>query len=189
MAAITTLAAVGGLALTAAGTASSISGARSTQKAQEQGIAAQQEGEVARKKAMEIDASRRRREIIRQSMIARSHALATGVNQGAAGKGGSAMPGSFGQIMGESNFALAGVDSQLQLGRDLFASNVNLLNARRAGASAETTTSMGRGLSSLGGTALGNIGAIDRIGGTVSGWMGSSPSGSVMTSFGGNKYK
>ena len=159
-----TISAIAGFAMSAAGTGMGFSASKKTEAANEQAIAAQQKAEAIRMKAMEFDASRRRREIIRQAQIARSYALATGVNQGASK--GSGLQGAFGQILGKAGFDLEGVEGQLGFGREMFAANTELLAARRAGASADTQKATAQGLTSLGGQIISNLGAIDRLGNT-----------------------
>lgn len=150
-----------GLGLAVAGTATSIFGGFQSNSAQKDAIKAQQKAEAIRERAITLDASRRRREIIRQGMILRSQALATGVARGA--QDGSALPGSFAQIGGQVSFNLAGVNENEQLGHELFAANRELLDARMKQGDAETISNVGRGLSSLGGAVIGNLGAIDRL--------------------------
>lgn len=150
-----------GLGLAAAGAVASFIGSSKSSSAQEASIDAQQRAEAIRFKAMKLDADRRRREMIRQGMIARSQALATGTAQGMSS--GSAQHGAFGQVAGFTNWNISGINQNEQIGTELFAANRELLSARRQEASAATISSFGAGLSSLGGAVLGNIGAINRV--------------------------
>ena len=150
-----------GLALSVLGAAKQASAAKQYQKGQEAAIAAQTRAEELRKRAMEIDAARRRREMIRQAMIARSQALTVATSQGASK--GSGLQGAFGQISGGLAFGLEGVNQQEGIGQGLFAANVDLLNAKRMQAGAETSSTIGKGISSLGGTLISNMEPIGKL--------------------------
>lgn len=151
----------GGLALQAAGTFMQISAANDAADAQKKVIGEQQKQETLREKSMELDARRRQRDIIRQGIIAKSQALSVGTNQGAGQ--GSGLQGAYGQIAGQTNWSLSGVDSALSTGHEMFASNRQMLDYRKDEADAGARMAIGSGLSSLGGkvagsaTGLGNI--------------------------------
>lgn len=77
------------------------------QKAQKEGLAyqqqaidAQQKAEQARKAAMNLDASRRRREVVRNQVAANAQSQ-TAANASGAGLG-SGLPGAYGGISGRS---------------------------------------------------------------------------------------
>lgn len=150
-----------GIGLAIAGTATKTLGSILGSSAQKHVIADQQRAEQIRERAMELDASRRRREMIRQGMIQRAQALATGVAQGA--NFGTAIPSAYAQIGGQVAFGLEGVTKNEQLGRELFATNRDLLGARQEQANAESITAIGSGLSSLGGAVIGNLGPINNL--------------------------
>lgn len=152
---------IGGLALSAVGTATQMSAAQDAERAQNTVINNQQKSEATRQQAMLLDADRRKREIVRQGIIARSHALATGINQGVTG--GSALPGTYGQISGEEGVNLLGVNNAVSFGTDIFQANQGVLQGRRAEAAAGTKSAIGSGISSLGsklGSLTGQIGNI-----------------------------
>lgn len=156
-----------GLALSIAGGFMKTQAAREQQQAQEQLIAVQQRQEGIREQALTLDAQRRRRQAIRQSMIQRAQALTTATSQGASQ--GSALGGSYGQIAGELNFAMEGINQQEAFGHQMFSANRDALVARRAMAASETQSTTGSGLSSLGGTLISNLGPISRMGGNLTG--------------------
>lgn len=151
----------GGLALSAAGTAVSYDAAQKSAEASRNISSEQQNQETIREQAMNLDARRRQRNIIRQGLIAKSQALAVGTSQGAANSSG--MQGAFAQIQGETNWGLQGVANSLNFGSQMFASNRKILDYRKDEASAGAEGALGAGLSSLGGkisgsaTGLGNI--------------------------------
>lgn len=159
-----------GLGIAAVGVGTSIYSASQQSDAAEAQIAAQQRAEAARQRAMEIDADRRRRQMVRQQVIARSQALATTTSQGAAGlnREGSGLPGAYGQIAGATAFGLSGINLSEQTGTELFAANQDLLAAKQDMSSAQSMAQIGGALSSFGGAMVNNYGAIDRI-------FGSSP--------------
>lgn len=139
---------VGGLALSAVGTMQQMSAAQDAEKAQNTIIGNQQKAESARQQSMLLDADRRKREIVRHGIIARSQALTTGTSQGASF--GSAMPGAMGQINSELAFNYQGVNNAVSLGTDIFNANQGVLQGRIAEAAAGTKSAMGAGLSSMG---------------------------------------
>lgn len=140
---------VGGLALSAVGTMQQMSAAQDAEKAQNTIIGNQQKAESARQQSMLLDADRRKREMVRQGIIARSQALTVGTSQGASF--GSALPGAMGQINSELAFNYQGVNNAVSLGTDIFNANQGVLQGRRDEAAAGTKAAMGQGLSSMGG--------------------------------------
>jgi hypothetical protein len=88
------------------------------QKAYEQSVKA----EGLRKQQMELDATRARRQIIRDAVRARSMSLTIANAQGAAQ--GSGLFGALAQITAESNRQGLGVAQNLGIGRGIFAANL-----------------------------------------------------------------
>lgn len=132
----------------AAGTAATVSATQQASKAQER-------AERARESAMNLDARRRQRQILREAQVARATALSNATSQGA--QGGSGLQGAYGQVSGEANTASVGVEQNRQLGSEIFAAN-------RQYASAQSTAAFGGALQSVGGQILQNRGAIARVG-------------------------
>lgn len=142
----------------------------------------QKEENDQRKNAMELDATRRKREFIRQSIAARSLALSTTTNQGAFNS--SALPGAYAGISGRTNVNELGVNQNAEIGRNIFALNDKISDAQstasvfqtqsnQAGAEAAKAGAM----VSLGSTLMSNAVTIGKIGGSVGGlWGGSSGS-------------
>lgn len=164
MAAISTLIAGAGLALGAFGAYQSYKSSQQANASQQQAIVAQQEAEALRKQQMDLDATRRRREILRQSVAARSASLAVTTAQGAAYEGGSALPGAYGSISGRTNVNLAGINQNQELGGGIFEAHSNQLTAYKNAANYQSQASMWQGVSSLGGSLLNNAGTIGQIG-------------------------
>lgn len=123
--------------------------------AQAQASEAQGKAEKARESAMNLDARRRQREIIRQAQLARATALSNATSQGA--QAGSGLQGGYGQVAGEANTASTGVEMNRQLGSEIFSAN-------RDQASANSQAAFGGALQSIGGQILQNRGAIQRVG-------------------------
>lgn len=162
MAAVSTMVAVAGLGMAAAGTVMSTSAAAQQAQAQQQALAFQRQAEEARKKAMNLDAMRRRREMVRQSIIARATALATATKQGA--QFGSALSGAYGNISGRTGVNILGINQNQQLGNEIFNANIGASMAYSEAASWGAYSQVGSGLSSLGGAVMKNSGTIAQIG-------------------------
>lgn len=143
---------IGGFVLGAAGLGVQVNAAYSAQNAQEHVIRSQQNAEAIRYNSMQIDANRRRREAIRQSIIQRATANAAANSQGA--QYGSALPGAYGQIAGTTNQGFNNIGLQESLGNQMFANNLDMLQGRREEAAAGTQAAIGQGLGSLGGRAM-----------------------------------
>lgn len=124
--------------------------------------------EAVRQDAMQLDAQRKRREILRQTAMARSQALATATVQGAAGAGGSALPGAYGQIAGQAGNSYVGVNQAESQGNAMFALNRQAADASVITAAGQTAQSIGQGLFQLGGSLGQAQQAINSIGGQPS---------------------
>lgn len=201
MPAISTLIAVGGLALAAGGAYESYSAAQEHNSAQQQQLAANQEHanltnasalkvqgdnvkaveaqqnvEKISQEQMNLDATRRQREIIRSSVVANSQAVSAETNAGAAGPGGSTVSGIQGNIAGRTGVNLLGVTQNQEAGNAIFGFHQDQLNAYKQAAldgfvpataqfpdSSGTTAAIGAGLSSLGGGLVKSEGTIGRV--------------------------
>jgi hypothetical protein len=163
MAAVSTILAGIGLGISAAGTVAGVAAANEQNKAQKEALAADQRAEDARRRAMDLDASRKRREIIRQAQLARATALTNATAQGA--EAGSGLQGGFGAISGQSGVNTLGVTQNQELGGRIFDANAQKNAAHRNAASAGSMESLAMGISSLGGALTKNAGTIARIGG------------------------
>jgi hypothetical protein len=181
MAAISTMiigaTAIAGLGLSGAGMYQSYQGQKRQAASQQEAIRLQQQMDDQRKKAMELDAMRRKREMIRQSIAARSMALATTTALGASAEGSSALPGSYGGIQGRTGVNELGVNQNLEIGRSMFGLQRGVSAAYQNAASAGSQVAMGQGLSSLGGTLLKNLDTFGRVGSFMSGGFGASARG------------
>lgn len=140
--------AVAGLILQAVGLGVSVVG-------QINQTSAAKKAEAARQKQMNLEESRRRRDIIRNTIATQAAARNTAANQGALY--GSAYPGGQGQIAGRGGDQLVASRQNQDLGNDVFAANKDYYNA-------SVLTDFGAGLSSLGGMLVSNAGTIKRVG-------------------------
>lgn len=150
----------GSLAISAVGIGMQVSASREAAAASQRSIEAQKRAEAARFAGQEIDANRRRREMIRRSIIARSQALSNATARGAADS--SALGGAFGQIAGLNAFNLSGVGLGQQIGSELFAANAQGLLAKQDEAGALGSAATGQGIASLGGAIGRNVGTISK---------------------------
>lgn len=107
---------------------------------------AAQDAEKARKRQMNLEATRRKREIIREGVRARATALSNASAQGAAE--GSGLQGGYGQVAGATNRALLATNQDQQLGNRVFKANAQY-------AKAGTLSAIGQGISSIGDTISG----------------------------------
>lgn len=162
MAAISTIIAGIGVAASIAGTGMGIYGSMQQAKAQKESIAAQREAERQRQIAMNLDATRKKREMIRQAQVATANAQATANNQGAGQSSG--LPGSLGAISGQSGVSMLGVEQNREIGNNIFAANARSSAAQMDAADSMSMQSLASGVGSLGGALVKNAGAIDRVG-------------------------
>jgi len=102
-------------------------------------IAQQAQADELRNQASILDATRKRRDVIRQGIVANATSLTNATNQGAAGPGSTALAQSANDISGQSGVNLTGINQNLELGQKLFAINKNIssiyLNAQDQNAS------------------------------------------------------
>src|SRR5262245_14983635 len=105
--AIAAAAAVGGLALSAVSMTQQAKYANEAAKANAAAIDQQKQAEAFRKQAMDLDATRRRREMIRNMIASNATAETVATAQGA--QFGSALPGAYGGISGRTGVNELGV--------------------------------------------------------------------------------
>lgn len=156
-----TIALMGGLAMSAVGTIMGANASSHLAEAQKGVLGEQQKQEGIRQQAMELDARRRQREVVRQGIIAKSQALATTTNQGA--QFGSGLQGAYGQIQGQQNWTLSGINSSLNFGREMFASNASLLDYRKQEADAGSSMATASGITSFGGKVASSASHFDNL--------------------------
>lgn len=153
-----------GAAIGAIGSVVSVVGQVMSYSAQQRMIneqtAASKRAENAREQQMQLDAQRRRRQAVREGLLARSMSLSAGVNQGA--QYGTGVAGGMAGAMGMSLENQQGVNSGEILGSRIFQANRDYFDATQRG---QAGMALGQGISALGGALTSNAGAIGRLGG------------------------
>lgn len=91
-------------------------------------ISQQAQADALRMQASELDATRRRRDEIRKSIVAQSTSLTRATNQGASSPGSTAVAQARADIQGQSNTNILGITQNLGLGRQLFEINRSISN-------------------------------------------------------------
>jgi len=141
---------IAGLAIAASvvGTGLSVYGSVQANKASKR-------AEQLREKQMNLEATRKQRELIRQKQVQNAQALAVATAQGA--QQGSGLQGAYGSISGSTGRQQLATSQNQEIGAGIFAAN-------RSAASASTIADAGGGLSSLGQGILNNYGTLQRVG-------------------------
>lgn len=162
MAVFSTIIAAVGAAAAVAGTIGSVymSQQQASSARKSQRIA--QEQENIRQRQMNLDAIRKKREIIRQQQMAMAQAQSTAVGQGA--DSGSALEGAYGSISGQSGVNLQGVNINQSMGNEMFALNRRGTQIGNQASAAGTAAAGFSGLSSLGDSIVKNSETISRVG-------------------------
>lgn len=154
--------AVIGIGAAAGGSYLSYKGSREQAKYQSKALQQQAQEEQVRRKQMELDSRRRRREVIRQAQLARATALTSATAQGAGQ--GSGLQGGYGQISGRTGVNSLGISQNEAFGSQIFDLNAGASNFYSQAARAGSTSAMGAGLTSLGGLVLNNMGPLSSLG-------------------------
>ena len=102
---------------------------------------ASEKAEKLRKRQMNLEAMRKKRELIREGVMARAQALSAATAQGGAESSGLA--GGYGQITGQVNRNVLATNQDQQLGNRMFKANAQYA---RGG----MISSVGQGISSVG---------------------------------------
>lgn len=143
-----------GVGLQAFGMAKSVHAAKEASQASQAEIAANMQAEEARKQQMNLDAARRRREDIRQSIQAGSQALSNATAQGA--ELGSGLAGGYGQISGRTGTSITGINEAQGIGNRIFAAHMAAGQAGIQEAYWRGQMGFGNAMSSLGGAIITN---------------------------------
>ncbi len=114
--------------------------------------------EKAKENAIRLDAQRKRREIIRQGIMARAQALAAGTASGA--QHGSGLPGALGMAANQTGFNIAGINQSEQNASEQF-------RFQRQISEAKGDMAMGQGLTALGGNITNSLGSIQKLSGLI----------------------
>jgi hypothetical protein len=145
------------------GTAISLVGTVISASAQQKMVAEQtrasKKAENAREQQMRLDATNRRRQAVRDAVMARAMGLTAGVSQGA--QSGSGVAGGIANATGQGLENQQVSSASEVLGGRVFAANREYFDATQRGSA---NMAFGQGLSALGGAIVSNAGAIQRIG-------------------------
>lgn len=116
---------------------------------------ASEKAERLRKRQLNLTSARRRREAVREALVARSTATANATNQGA--QFGSGLAGGQSQIQGAAGRSIQDTNQAQDIGVGIFSANAAIARGRGL-------ESIGGGISSLGGAIGQNQGGFDRLG-------------------------
>jgi hypothetical protein len=163
MAVFTSIIGAIGAATAAVGTAAGVVGSIQQASGQRKAQAAQRKQEALREKQMENDSRRKQLELVRQQQIARATSLASTTASGASAEGSSAMGGVEGTISGQYNRGIQADESNLGIGRLMFAEGRNVARGQAQAARGGTLQSAGQGLTSLGNAFVNNAERYGRI--------------------------
>jgi hypothetical protein len=169
MAALTTAIALAGLGLAAGGTAMTFYGQHKAAESQKDIINVQLQEEQQRKAAMELDATRRKRQMVREAIAARSQALAISTASGTAQS--SPLQGAYSQIAGQTAVNEQGVNQNLQIGENLFGLKAQETALSKNVASSTSLANTGTGLASLGNGFIQNLKQINSVGTYLGSWF------------------
>lgn len=161
-----------GLGIAAAGTGVQLYEGNKAAQSQKAALQEQQKAEALREQQMNLDAERRKRQMVRQMTIARSNAVSATTASGA--QFGSGLAGAEAGISGQGNENLLGINQNQQIGAGIFAANRNMFSDYSSAASYSSMAGFGAGLSSLGSGMINNSGMISRVGSSFFGSNGSS---------------
>lgn len=153
---------VAGTAISAIGTAMSVSASQKAAAANEDIAGQQKQANQIALTGMEVDARRRQLETIRQAQIGRATSTAVATSQNA--QLGSGLQGGLSQVTGQSNYNLLGINQNLDLGKEMAAVNNNISNDRISLARAEGMMGFGSGFQTFGNTLVSNASTIGRLG-------------------------
>lgn len=118
--------------------------------------------ENARRQQMQLDANRRRRQAVREGLVARATALSVSTNQGAQGSGPQ---GAMSQATATANQNVQTTNSAEVLGNRVFDANIKYAEAVARGQKAMAWGSL---ISSIGGALTSTAGTIGQLGGQPS---------------------
>lgn len=140
-----------GLGLSAFGAITTYQAQKEQAAQQAKAFQLQKKAEQERQKQMNLEAMRKRREIVRNTLAARSDALATTTAQGANGSGSSALPGAYGGIQSQSGGQLLAVNQNQSIGNNIFDIHGQMFDAYSASAAAGSQAALGSALGGIGG--------------------------------------
>jgi len=158
--------------LQVAGAAQQRKAAKKQEAASRREVAATQEAEAARQRSAELADSRRRRQLLRESIIARSDILSGAVARNV-GLGSSIVTGGQQAVTADAGQQVADIGQQAQLRNDIFAANASAASARSSFNVAGIQSRSGQQAINLGQSIISNFGPISRVGHNLTGTQSS----------------
>lgn len=140
---------VGGIATSIIGAMDASGAAQSASNDQKQIVQLQQQADQQRQQQMTLMGRRSQTEAIRNSQRARSLALNNAAGEGA--QYGSGLQGGYGNIAGQTNTNMLGINQNLQIGQNMFGITSQENTAKINLASDQSAQQQGSALASLGG--------------------------------------
>lgn len=154
--------ALAGAGLSIFGSSQKASNAREIANVQKQMAGVEMQQDAVRRRMMEMSARRQQMEVLRNAQRARSLALAVANSQGA--QFGSGLQGGYGQISGQTNTNLLGIDQGLKAGEQMFDLNAVLSKHKMTLADLGGKAATSEAYTKLGGTLLGSASAGGNLG-------------------------
>lgn len=137
-----------GIGLTILGTGAQVAGSM-------QATRASKRAEDLRERQMNLDAARQRRQIIRESIMARSTSVSNATSQGA--QDSSGLSGAIAQVSGDRARGIQYTGQSQSIGAGIFQANRQI-------AGGQGLSSIGSGISSLGSMFMSNAPTLSRLG-------------------------
>ena len=131
---------------------------------------AQLKAERIRHRQMRLDFMRQRREVIRQSLVARSTLIAESVAKGA--EGDSSVTTGLAGVATQQGRSMSENKQNESLGDSLFKANMDYFRAGGKIAQGQGQVAMGQGISNIGAAFGNSIGPISRLGSLATGGSG-----------------
>ena len=152
--------------------------AQQANAAEQQIVGLEQQENAQRHQQMELDASRKSMQDLRNAQRARAIGLSNATSQGA--QFGSGLQGGYGQISGESGTNLLGISQNRQIGENVFSLDSQITQQRLVASKAKSDEITANAYSSFGkdiGSAVPAVGKLDG-GFSLGNFFGGDPGGS-----------
>lgn len=169
------IAAVGVLA-SVAGAGIGLIGSEQTAAAQSKMADAQQQIAQQQQSQLDLDAARQRRDIARQSIVARATAVNNATSQGAGYGASSGLAGGVAQISQEGGAGLLASNQNYQIGTNIYGLQGQIAGYQSDAYAGQGLSALGSGVAGFGSSIASNAGMFARVGSYMTGnqgWGGS----------------
>lgn len=156
-----TIMAVSGMALNVFGGIMKSSGVSEANQAQQQEVQLQIKQDQVRRAYMETDARRKNLQVLRSQQQMQAMSLNNAVTQGA--QFGSGLAGGMGQISGQANTNMLGINQNLYAGRQMFDLNQQIDQQKIMQLQGQQDESTGSGISSMGNSLIASMPAMKQL--------------------------